>query len=638
MLAKYLQSFLRLAALSIVLFVLAPLPAWAGSLTVLCYHDIASRDEAGAANPWTVTEDVLDSHFRYLRDNGYQVISLADYLAAGNGEKVLPEKAVLLTFDDGYVSFYEKAFPLLHRYEYSAVLAVVGNWIDGTPPDDVGKLLNWAQLRTLEASGRVEVVSHSHDLHRLGTMTPQGDGANLAKQRLYVGDKYETQADFEARIASDFSLVQETFRRELGHTARALVWPYGHYSGDALRLAKRAGFLATFGLDGEAKTTGENSLPVVRRGIIYGNPDEKRFATFLDSGMAEWRKRPMRLAQVDLDLIYDPDRRQMDENIRQLLERLARSEVNAVALQSFADPNGDGNVEQAYFWTRQAPVKADVFSHVSRRLAERGYRVFAWLPTLAGQWLLTDNPEDEVVASEASKAGWYRRATPFSGRVQQKLHKLVDDLFTYAWVDGVLFQDDLYLNDFEDFSPAAKVAYSHSFGHALTPAVQEDPALRAEWTAWKTSAINQLTVELARTIRHRRPDALILRNIYAMPVLKPGAEEWFSQRYSNFLSEYDYTVIMAYPYMEKEGDAAGQWLEKLARTALRNQDDAQRVIFKLQTYDWEKKRWLSDKEMRQQVAALRKGGARHIGYYPEAVFDVKIAPLPVVDKGAYDQP
>lgn len=638
MFAKCVRSIWLLASCCLALLLLMPASAWAGSLTVLCYHDVVARDQVNPANPWTVTEDVLDSHFRYLRDNGYQVISLDDYLAASKGEKALPDKAVLLSFDDGYISFYETVFPLLQRYDYSAVLAVVGNWLDGTPPSDVGKLLNWEQLRTLAASGRVEVASHTYDLHRLGNMTPQGDGANLAKQRLYNGDKYETQTDFDARIASDFAAVQAVFQRELGHAARVLVWPYGHYSGDALRQAKAAGFLVTFGLDGEATLGEKNSLPVVKRGIIYGNPDARRFAAFLNTGMAEWRRNPMRLAQVDLDLIYDVDRRQMDENIRQLLERLARSEVTAVALQSFADPKGDGNVEQAYFWTQQAPVKADVFSHVSRRLAERGYRVFAWLPTLSGQWLLTGHPEDAVAAAEATKAGWYRRATPFSARVQQKLNNLVDDLFTYAWVDGVLFQDDLYLNDYEDFSSAAKTAYAEAFGRQLTPDIRDDAIRRAEWTAWKTRSINQLTADLTKTIRYRRPDALVLRNIYAMPVLKPYSEDWYAQRYDDYLQHYDYTVIMAYPYMEKEGKAPGAWLEKLAQTALRDPGDAQRVIFKLQTYDWEKKRWLSDKELRQQVAALKKGGARHIGYYPEVVFDAKIAPLPATDKEAYDQP
>ena len=87
-----------------------------------------------------------------------------------------------------------------------------------------------------------------------------------------------------------------------------------------------------------------------------------------------------------------------------------------------------------------APVKADVFDHVTRRLQGRGFQVFAWLPTLSGQWLTREHPEDVVAAYEIKGKGWYRRATPFSQRVQEQLRTMIRELALRTPIDGILFQ------------------------------------------------------------------------------------------------------------------------------------------------------------------------------------------------------
>lgn len=66
----------------------------------------------------------------WLRDNGYQPISVQQILDAHDGKIVLPEKAVLLTFDDGYSSFYTRVWPLLKAYNWPALWAPVGSWVD----------------------------------------------------------------------------------------------------------------------------------------------------------------------------------------------------------------------------------------------------------------------------------------------------------------------------------------------------------------------------------------------------------------------------------------------------------------------------------------------------------------------------
>ena len=329
---------------------------------------------------------------------------------------------------------------------------------------------------------------------------------------------------------------------------------------------------------------------------------------------------PVSAVQLDIDPLYDADKRQMQANLDLALSRVMHTQANTVYLQAFADLEGNGNVQNVYFKNSVAPVKVDVFSHVAQQFANRDLQVFAWIPTLSGQWLTKDHPDEIITAYDDKGKGWYTRATPFSPRVREQLKRMVRELAMHVPIQGVLFQDDLYMNDYEDFSVPAKTAFRNRFGMELTAEILQDPKIRQEWTKMKTNALTELTSELIHEIRQYRPNAQSARNIYAEAVLNPAAVEWFAQDFRQYLALYDYTVIMAYPYMEKQGDRTVAWLEQLATTALKDKTNAKKIVFKLQNYDWAKDQWVSRAELSRQVRALRNKGAVHIGYYPENLF------------------
>ncbi len=72
----------------------------------------------------------LIEQLAWLRENGYQAVSVDQILAARRGGPALPPKAVMLSFDDGYSSFYTRVMPILRAYHWPALLAPVGSWID----------------------------------------------------------------------------------------------------------------------------------------------------------------------------------------------------------------------------------------------------------------------------------------------------------------------------------------------------------------------------------------------------------------------------------------------------------------------------------------------------------------------------
>jgi biofilm PGA synthesis lipoprotein PgaB len=585
-------------------------------VAILCYHEIDKP-----ADTYAIDESKFKAHLDYLKDNGYHFVSLDEYIAYTKGTLKLPDKSVMITFDDGYLSFYTKVYPLLQKYQIPAMLAIVTSWTDGEgKPTDIGDLASWDNLREMESSGLVTIVSHSHALHKNQEINPQGDLSSIAESHLYVNNRYETENEYETRLNNDFREGQKIFEEKLGHKARAIVWPYGLYSGKSVDIAMENGMEATFLLDGGINNPDEKSAKYAKRMLMDKNPGIKRLASLLTKDHEEWNSQPLRMAQVDIDALYDENPQQFNQNIQELLTRMRENRIQVVALQAFADPDGDGNVEGVYFYNHEVPVVADVFSTVANALLQDNINVVAWMPSLAVHALADKNDANLVQAS--GEKGWYKRMSPFDSSIEPKLCALYRDLSRYSAVTGILFQDDLYMNDFEDVSPYGKAAYEKAFGKSLDALNHKDENEMDRWTKLKTNRLTELSLTLAAAFKENRPNACIMRDIYAEPVLNPKAQEWFAQDFADCLKNYDYTVVMAYPYMDKEKDPMG-FLANMANVIKANPEVNSKVIIKIQSYDWDKEKWLSSKIFNEQIQTLKKNGVRNIGYYPDTFYHIE---------------
>src|SRR4051812_24052040 len=196
-------------ALLFLLIVLALTPArGADRFSIVSFHDVV--EFKGDLDDDAVTIDRLIGFFEWLRANHWTTISLDDVDAARHGKKPLPEHAILLTFDDGYRSFYTRVFPLLLAYRMPAVSALVVSWLEVPAGGKVsyGKVqrpredfITWEEAREMARSGLVEFASHSYDLHHGVLGNPQGNELPAANTRIYTpGRGYETEAQFRRRI------------------------------------------------------------------------------------------------------------------------------------------------------------------------------------------------------------------------------------------------------------------------------------------------------------------------------------------------------------------------------------------------------------------------------------------------------
>lgn len=362
----------------------------ANSFSVLCYHEVRN-DVRDYPDPLAVNARTLVAHFAWLRGNGHTPVSLDAILAARAGGKALPPKAVLLTFDDGYLSFYTHVYPLLREFRYPAVLGVVGKWIDNPPGTRLlygeknsvpeASFPTWGEVREMAGSGLVEIASHTYDLHHGVPANPQGNLLPAATTRVYdaATGNYEADAVWRARVSEDLLRNTSTIERETGRRPRVIVWPYGSYNEELVHIASAMGMPIALTLEDGANTP-QVPLSAVRRILVSHNPPLGDFVSELRGPRAP---APMRPVRVSLDRVYDADPIRQERNLSALLDRVTALEPSHIFLEAGADPDGDGFADAAYFPTRHLPLRADLLSRVAWQLGSRAkVQVFALLQDL----------------------------------------------------------------------------------------------------------------------------------------------------------------------------------------------------------------------------------------------------------------
>lgn len=605
--------------------------AWPkNSFLVLGYHDV--EDDAADQRYLSVRTSALNDQLAWLRDNGYHPISVQQIVDAHAGKIVLPEKAVLLTFDDGYSSFYTRVWPLLERYKFPALWAPVGSWVDAPAdqPVDFGglktardKFATWEMVREVSKSPLVDIGAHTWASHYGVQANPQGSKEPAVANRLYDKNtgQYETDAQYEARINADLDRVTKKITEVTGKAPRAWVWPYGAANGTTLKLARQHGYEMAFTLNpGLANAARLDDVPRI---LISDNPSLRNFA----SQVAQVREeQTMRVMHIDLDYVYDKDPVQQRKNIDKLIQRVYDMRITHVFLQAYADPEGDGNIRELYFPNRWLPMRADLFNFIAWQLQTRGgVNVYAWMPVLAFD---LDDAVPRVAAwsPDSGRAAvdrqHYVRLSPWSPVARQRINDIYEDLARHASFHGILFHDDAMLTDFEDASPDALRAYQAAGFPASIAEIRRDPHTLERWTRFKSQALIDFTKQLTETVRAiRGPQVKTARNIYAMPVLDPASEAWFAQNLNDFLSTYDWTAPMAMPLMENvPPEQADAWLDSLVNRVARIPGALDKTVFELQARDWRKTGEhadISGEQLAHWMRQLKLSGAKNYGYYPD---------------------
>ncbi|RKN85168.1 polysaccharide deacetylase family protein [Paenibacillus ginsengarvi] len=237
---------------------------------VLVYHDVKSAaDESGSLPAGTISEEQLQDHLRMLAERGFQVIGMelfAKFMLEG---KRIPPNAIVLTFDDGYESFYTNAAPVLGQFGVPASNFIIGVSSDLYNPE-ADPHLSWAQMRELKRRG-MGFYSHTYNLHRTVPTDRAGSRQPALTARKYM-DNYqrsESEDAYRKRVFSDLTFLEKRLREELGSQSGLLAFPYGAYDEIAVQEAHSAGIELFFTIEEGSNRPGTRLVKRLNAGEPY---------------------------------------------------------------------------------------------------------------------------------------------------------------------------------------------------------------------------------------------------------------------------------------------------------------------------------------------------------------------------------
>ena len=206
-------------------------------LPVVMYHQLTKSESR--AGRYVLMLEQFEKDLKFLKKKGYETVTVQQLVDFSNGKGNLPEKCVMLTFDDGCETLYEYALPLLEEYGFTAVGFAVGTLADYYTEIDDHNLnysnLNWVEIREMCKGGIVDIQSHSYDLHR---NTSSRSGAKKKK-----GETLEQYYEF---LSEDVAKMKEKMIENTGGQPIAFAYPFGSYSSESTEILKNLGFKLTF--------------------------------------------------------------------------------------------------------------------------------------------------------------------------------------------------------------------------------------------------------------------------------------------------------------------------------------------------------------------------------------------------------
>ena len=231
------------------------------TVPVLVYHKFSKH----ASDRMTVRQDAFEEQMAFLKRNGYRVIRLDDLFEFLKQKRSLPRKSVVITFDDGWRSMYDIAYPVLKRYGYPATFFISTDLIQPT-----STTLDWGRIREMTRNG-IDVQCHSKTHRSLG--------------KIENGETF--QAYFES-ARTELVESSKVIKRQLGTDVKYLAYPFGDTNSLLIAMLGKLGF--------------QGGLTVVRAGnpffsdefrvgrsMIFGTFDLKTFSENLgwtsDEGM-----------------------------------------------------------------------------------------------------------------------------------------------------------------------------------------------------------------------------------------------------------------------------------------------------------------------------------------------------------------
>ena len=205
-------------------------------LPVVMYHQLTKNPKK--SGKYVLTLEQFEKDLVFLKSKGYRSVTLKQLVDFSQGKGELPEKPIMITFDDGNETLYEYALPMLEKYGFTAVGFVVGALADYYTEIDDHNLnysyLNWQQIEEMSDGDVIEIESHSFDLHK-----NTGNRSGIKKK------KDESVEQYREFLCSDVAKMKTAMENNTGKTPVAFAFPFGSFSRESTEILKECGFKMT---------------------------------------------------------------------------------------------------------------------------------------------------------------------------------------------------------------------------------------------------------------------------------------------------------------------------------------------------------------------------------------------------------
>ncbi len=202
-------------------------------LPIIMYHHIL-RDEA-THGKFIISPDDFEQDLKYIKKEGYTTITDLDLINFKEKGTPLPEKPIMLTFDDGHLSYLEYVVPLLEKYQMKAVVSIVGSYTnDYTEHPDKAvsyAYLSWEEVKMLSDSTHTRVANHTYDMHKTS------NGRNGCSKK-----KGETSAHYREIFDNDAEKMRKLIFDYTGKHADCFTYPFGYFCDETEEEIKSLGF------------------------------------------------------------------------------------------------------------------------------------------------------------------------------------------------------------------------------------------------------------------------------------------------------------------------------------------------------------------------------------------------------------
>lgn len=215
---------------------------------VLCYHRFEEKPREGLA----IKPADFEAQMQALKDAGISVISMEDFLAWRKGEKNIPPKSAIITIDDGYVSGYTHAWPILKKFGYPFTMFVYTDYVKGGPKAG-GQSITWDQLGEMRDAG-VDIGSH----------TVSHSALNARKGK--------TEEQYLEWVKHELAGSKEMIESQLGIVVKTLAYPYGLHNDAVNKAVHEAGYEAAFTVYGQRIPYGAEATLLGRYAIDSTKP------------------------------------------------------------------------------------------------------------------------------------------------------------------------------------------------------------------------------------------------------------------------------------------------------------------------------------------------------------------------------